>query len=452
MSEQFQWSIPAQVSHQLFGLTAGPRNPLSWLPQPGQSIHPAQVESVPSSSPVISSDILREAGVLDVQRNVSPSFMRALQVLANPGASFSIRQVLADTTDSFEVYFTNNLAYSVAVIQAGEHITIFNSAQPPLVFDYLSDHIGSSKKLQSTFEVSLPIVGAYALTASIDTLRKRYGRALFNGDANPSGLLNPDEIFKELVNPSPSAQWMVSRLQRRYQDSITSESWLLAFQNLQSQDLCTFQQEGILSTPVIENLAQTMLIMDQVFELDVSRLHRNGQVTQIRQVCFQSGVHDLLIIDLADKQVRLHATTAQAFINQSIALLTEGIRNIPEPANQDITRQINPGIPLWELKPLGAGARIAIHDSIHIGRSPENQVVLSETSVSRSHCLLDIINGACWITDLGSSNGTLVNGKRITLPTRLQEKDRVQLGILKYEVIEIKPNLPGLNQTSEPEK
>jgi type II secretory pathway predicted ATPase ExeA len=72
-----------------------------------------------------------------------------------------------------------------------------------------------------------------------------------------------------------------------------------------------------------------------------------------------------------------------------------------------------------------------------IGRTPDNDLVLDDTYVSRSHCaLITVTVGAVLRTtliDLGSRNGVLVNGKPTTRLT-LSAGDRIRIGdfVLKY--------------------
>ncbi|MDR1882217.1 MAG: FHA domain-containing protein [Prevotella sp.] len=66
---------------------------------------------------------------------------------------------------------------------------------------------------------------------------------------------------------------------------------------------------------------------------------------------------------------------------------------------------------------------------ITIGRSRENDIVINDGRVSRNH--LQIVkdnNGNYSVIDLGSSNGTFVNGERLTGTIRLQPNDKVQIG------------------------
>lgn len=67
-------------------------------------------------------------------------------------------------------------------------------------------------------------------------------------------------------------------------------------------------------------------------------------------------------------------------------------------------------------------------DKITIGRSSENDVVCNENVVSRQHCELYCSKKKVYIKDLGSSNGTKVNGAKITKPVWLKKGDKVVLG------------------------
>ena len=67
-----------------------------------------------------------------------------------------------------------------------------------------------------------------------------------------------------------------------------------------------------------------------------------------------------------------------------------------------------------------------------IGRTEDNAVFLNDPSVSRRHAQIDVEGVVYCLADMGSSNGTCVNGKRITGPTILRENDRVSFGNLDF--------------------
>lgn len=64
---------------------------------------------------------------------------------------------------------------------------------------------------------------------------------------------------------------------------------------------------------------------------------------------------------------------------------------------------------------------------IHIGRAPECELVLRDSRVSRKHARLAARDGVLVLTDLGSTNGTRVNGHRVT-QVALGAGDRIELG------------------------
>ena len=58
--------------------------------------------------------------------------------------------------------------------------------------------------------------------------------------------------------------------------------------------------------------------------------------------------------------------------------------------------------------------RVQLRDRpIHVGRDPGNELVLDDLAVSARHCRIEPLRGAALVRDLGSSNGTFVNGVRV---------------------------------------
>jgi len=72
---------------------------------------------------------------------------------------------------------------------------------------------------------------------------------------------------------------------------------------------------------------------------------------------------------------------------------------------------------------------IPLADGEHIaGRDPECAVVIDANTVSRRHARITVLSGTATIEDLGSKNGTRVNGQRISTPTRLAIGCELALG------------------------
>ncbi len=63
-----------------------------------------------------------------------------------------------------------------------------------------------------------------------------------------------------------------------------------------------------------------------------------------------------------------------------------------------------------------------------VGRLPDNDVVVRDECVSRRHCAVLIHSDMrCELHDVASKNGTLLNGKKIPQPTKLQSGDQITL-------------------------
>lgn len=81
------------------------------------------------------------------------------------------------------------------------------------------------------------------------------------------------------------------------------------------------------------------------------------------------------------------------------------------------------------------GRRIALQGSLVIGRSEPADVVLADARVSRSHCRIAIQGSHVTVTDLGSTNGTFVDGRRVAAQSRLAAGGRLRVGdcILEHQ-------------------
>lgn len=72
-------------------------------------------------------------------------------------------------------------------------------------------------------------------------------------------------------------------------------------------------------------------------------------------------------------------------------------------------------------------------DSLGLGRARSNSIVLDDMLVSRHHARISADDQGLIIEDLGSRNGTFVNGRRVQT-TRLHEGDRIGIGASTFEV------------------
>jgi pSer/pThr/pTyr-binding forkhead associated (FHA) protein len=76
------------------------------------------------------------------------------------------------------------------------------------------------------------------------------------------------------------------------------------------------------------------------------------------------------------------------------------------------------------------GQRIPLKNpKVKIGRDPSNQVVIpDDTFTSRHHAWITLDEGEFWLEDLGSTNGTLLNGHPVVKRQVLSAGDKIRVG------------------------
>ncbi|HKW59793.1 MAG TPA: FHA domain-containing protein, partial [Candidatus Dormibacteraeota bacterium] len=75
-----------------------------------------------------------------------------------------------------------------------------------------------------------------------------------------------------------------------------------------------------------------------------------------------------------------------------------------------------------------AGRIVALPSQmVSIGRAPDNDVVVGDPATSGHHGRIEVRQGSFWISDLGSTNGTLVNGEPV-IEKQLSDGDMIAIG------------------------
>lgn len=70
---------------------------------------------------------------------------------------------------------------------------------------------------------------------------------------------------------------------------------------------------------------------------------------------------------------------------------------------------------------------------LKIGRSPPADVILADSRVSRSHCMVELADNALQVCDLDSTNGTFVDGERVEGPTVLPVGSVLKVGNVSFK-------------------
>lgn len=79
------------------------------------------------------------------------------------------------------------------------------------------------------------------------------------------------------------------------------------------------------------------------------------------------------------------------------------------------------------------GARYRLDDTAVLGRAEECGILMDDTYASQQHARVFPDSGSFFVEDMGSTNGTYLNGRKITHPVELRPGDRIKIGKTVFE-------------------
>ncbi len=140
------------------------------------------------------------------------------------------------------------------------------------------------------------------------------------------------------------------------------------------------------------------------------------------------------------------------FIYIVLLYLIRDLRFATEPvrANRDALRRTGINVVNYEPGRAGAGTlrveyapeEYAMENNVYIlsgstrlGRGKENDVVLPDPFASNHHAVIHLRNGQYWLEDLGSRNGTYLNGLLLTRPAVLANGDQIKVGDVIFRFV-----------------
>lgn len=108
------------------------------------------------------------------------------------------------------------------------------------------------------------------------------------------------------------------------------------------------------------------------------------------------------------------------------------------PANDDLgATTVRPVVPDFVLRCVAGslfGRNVPVHGVVTFGRAPECTVTVEDSGLSRLHARLLPGDGHLVLEDMGSSNGSFVNGRRV-VRTEVRAGDEIGLDTLRFRVV-----------------
>ena len=122
----------------------------------------------------------------------------------------------------------------------------------------------------------------------------------------------------------------------------------------------------------------------------------------------------------------------------AVACTAEGQAEPLAPANDELgATTVRPVVPEFVLRCVAGsmfGRHIPVHGAVTFGRAPECTVSVAESGLSRLHARLLPDDGALLFEDMGSSNGSFINGRRV-LRAQVKPGDEISMDTLRFRVV-----------------
>ncbi len=130
-------------------------------------------------------------------------------------------------------------------------------------------------------------------------------------------------------------------------------------------------------------------------------------------------------VNIASVRVRLVASAAPASVARPAANVLQ---------EDDGRTKIRQALPRFSLRGVSGevfGKTIPLHGKTVIGRQEGCDIVLSDDAISRQHVRITVLPDGVKVEDLGSANGTFINGKRIS-EGWLEDGDELKLDTMRF--------------------
>lgn len=95
------------------------------------------------------------------------------------------------------------------------------------------------------------------------------------------------------------------------------------------------------------------------------------------------------------------------------------------------------------------GQYVRIHldkAALRVGRSQDADIRIDDATVSRSHAMLSVLDDHLELKDLGSHNGTFLNGRRLTDPASVKPGDQIRIGSIVLTLLPTAAPTMGIQQ------
>ena len=375
---------------------------------------------------------LLEEELLDPFGAPNHSLNTVINLLSAPSASLQLRINNSYKSFDYRVFFSGQEGESASLLQNGTELVLTAPARPNDLLTSLRQHTGESLLQPVSFSADLPLTEALALAALLDRYRDFTIHSIVEDSKMITPALSPVTVAEVVAGETHTPQWLTAVIRNAADLSSTpdEEHFAAALRSLSNRSLVTLAPggAGYILLDSVTPLAEHLLLIDNYIQMFARRANLDGDVNQVAFIFLQSGVSNLLRVEMTAGLVRLESISAATLLDQVEHYLTHPDA-LPLPPSRPV---------IWKLALVSGGTITQEYDltgPVKIGRGSDCEVRISDPRSSRHHAIIRLVEDGYEVNDLGSTNGTYLNHIQLLNPTRLQDGDLIRIGETYLKVI-----------------
>jgi hypothetical protein len=316
---------------------------------------------------------------------------------------------------------------------------------PPAIdwlIDELTDNIGDTMVQRLDEQLTLPISAGLMCFALVDATRESILEYVLRRGQAESSPIPMHTAIKRATQHRPGWQWLSHQICKLPQiTALTQQTSHDALRLLHEQNLIQVSEGRITLGPILQNWANQFLLIDAALLAQAMWIN-DEQTRQTADYQAIIGRHNAVLMwHTTETELRLQGLSPAQLIIRLNEVLESPQRVLrqrypktgtlphPElaPEVSTLTGPIGQGTLAVE-EGIHVGQRFKLKGNMRIGRAHDNDIQLRSPHVSRYHLLINRTDKGYVLTELGSANGTWVNGSRIHGAKALKHGDIVIVG------------------------
>jgi pSer/pThr/pTyr-binding forkhead associated (FHA) protein len=378
----------------------------------------------------IQKNALAAAGIVSEDGKPTAAFQPVLEMLAAAPVFIQLGFRSPAKALGYSLYFAADGSSLASMHATAEGLAIHHPVDASEILGELKPFTGESPAQNAAFEVTLPIPEAQLLAVFIDQRRKGLLKAIADDMPAPLVALDENAIVRLVTSGADSPQWLASLLKplAGIQAAPPLPITQAALAALVSKGLLVFNDRKFTLTDYVSSLADRMPLVHNQLTLYVAHTNEQDKVAISNFAFLQINLSDMLSLENQAGNIIFKVMPVAGMLDTLRHYLTDmdAVPALPLVSKKLMLSVLSGG---------NAGMKFQLAENLEIGREKTCGFMINDLKASRHHAQVEKTEQGLILKDLGSTNGTLLNGVLVKEPSWLKEGDIIIIGDSQIAVV-----------------